>query len=229
MSFCVWTKVSKNIIDTLLIIFKLLFFLSFIILCFWICFFMHDIQKHLLFFYVLISFFGKYLVSYVVVPLFLSKKKITSNKKVTLFIFLYFLKLFLTSCYSLSFVSYLSCLLSLLLVFLFSTLFLFFLLFFSFHVTSPSVCLSLCLFTLSLFYASSVYSFFFQKITFHLFGFQKKKRPPFSFVHPFLQNCFCFFSFVVSHLFLICFCFFNRVLSNKRNWPFFLVAEKPLI
>ena len=86
--------------------------------------------------------------------------------------------------------------------------------------SSPYVCLSLCLFTLSLSYASSVY--YFKKTP--LLIFCKKKTC--SFVHPFLQNCFCSISFVVSHLFLIC--FFNRVLSNKRNWHLFSFGRKTI-
>ena len=138
----------------------------------------------------------------------------------TLFIFPFFLKkkLFLLHLFSLICVIS-SCLLSLLLVFLFSTLFLFFLLFFSFHVTSPSVCLSLCLFTLSLFYASSVYSF--QKNHLHLFWFSFQF---FSFVHPFLQNCFCSISFVVSHLFLIC--FFQSCSFEQEKLTFFSWQKK---
>ena len=61
-----------------------------------------------------------------------------------------------------------------------------------------SSCLPLTMFiySLSLSYASSVYSF--QKNHLYLFGFLFVF---FSFVHPFLQNCFCSISFVVSHLF----------------------------
>ena len=122
--------------------FKLLFFLSFINFCFWICSFMHDIQKHFAIFFVFNLFFGKYLVSFVVVPLFLSKKKKSPRKKKT-WLSLYFV---------LSLICVISsCSLSLLLVFSFSTLFLFFLFLLSLSMcSSPYVCLSLCLFTLSL-------------------------------------------------------------------------------
>ena len=87
--------------------------------------------------------------------------------------------------------------------------------FFSFHVSSPQVCLSLCLFTLSLllFFFCWVF-FFFEKshwFDFSLF-FQKK-----------LFICSSLFVSVFLFYLLCCFApfFFNRALSNKINWFFF--------
>ena len=61
---------------------------------------------------------------------------------------------------------------------------------------------------------------FFWKITFFL----KKKKLPFSFVHPFFVKLFLFHLLCCVAPFPVCFCFFNRALSNKINWPFFLLA-----
>ena len=132
---------------------------------------------------------------------------------------------FLLTLFSLFWFVSLWCLLSLLLVFSFPTFFLFFCLpFFSFHISSPYVCLSLCLFTLSLvlpllipfFENSPLFFFFFKKdLLFHLFiPFCKTvfvPSPllfrPFSCLFLFFQSCsfeqdkLTFFSWQKNHLF----------------------------
>ena len=177
---------------------KTMFFLSFIILC---CFFfMHDLQKHFAIFLCCQILFWKYLVSFVVIPLFLFKIFSLKKKKVTLIVFFF---IFLLNLFSLFCVVSL-CLLSLLFVFLFSTLLFFFILCFSFHVSSPCVCLSLS-FMLLLFIPfknDHLYSFGF------LFNFFRSSLLAKLFLF-YLICCFAPFS----HLLF----FFNRVLSNKRN------------
>ena len=58
---------------------KPLFFLSFINFCFWICFFMHDLQKHFAIFCVSYLFFGKYLVSLCFCPPKKNSKKVIDS------------------------------------------------------------------------------------------------------------------------------------------------------
>ena len=117
----------------------------------------------LLFFFVSTFFFEKYLGSFVLISLcFCSKKKVTlKGWRGSLYFSLFFP--FLLHLFSL--ISVLSsCLLSWWVLFLLTKFFPFFSLpCFSFHVSSPSVCLSLCLFTLSL--------------VLPLYIFLKKKKP----------------------------------------------------
>ena len=217
MSFCFWTKVSKNIIDTLLIIFKLLFFLSFIILCF--LFFHAWSSKTFAIFLCFHILFWKISCFFCRSPFVSVQKKSPRKKNVTLFIFPFFLTF--SSSFILSHLChiFMFTLLAVSLLILHAFSLFFSLPCFSFHVTSPSVCLSLCLFTLSLFYASSVYSF--QKITFIYLVFFSI----FFICSSLLAKLFLFFLLCCfapfSHLF-----FFNRVLSNKRNWPFFPWQKK---
>ena len=137
----------------------------------------------------------------------------------TLFIFLFFFLLFLLHLFShlchIFMFTFLAVRLLILHVFsLFSSFFLF-------------PCFPLLMFasrydyllSLSLSYVSSVYSF--KKITFIYFLIF------FSFVHPFLQNCFCSISFVVSHLFSHL--FFSIVFFRTREIdPFFFWQKNNL-
>ena len=166
---------------------------------------MHDLQKNLLFFYVFNLFLEKYLVSFVVVPLFLSKKITLKKKSESLYFSLFCFFFFI---YSLICVIS-SCLLSLLLVFSFSTLFPFFSLPFSFHV-SLSLCLPLPMFIYSLTDSLSLsllcfFCLFLQKNTFidfllkNLFICSSLLAKLFLF---YLLCCFApFFSFVFSIVF----------------------------
>ena len=173
---------------------------------------MHDIQKHFAIFLCFHILFWK-ISGFFCLNLVISVQKNHLKKKSDShnFSLVFLLTLFSLFC----FVSL--CLLSLLLVFSFSTLFLFFSLpFFSFPISSPYVCLSLCLFTLSLL----CFPFCENSLLF-LFFFQKKKNLLFHFFIPFFVKLFLFHLLCCFVPFPVCFCFFNRVLSNKINWLFF--------
>ena len=176
LSFCCWTKVSKNIIDTLFIIKKKICF-SWLssIFAFEFVFSRMIFKNILLFFFVFTFFFEGYLGSFVLISLFLFKKKITFKKSDSLnFSLVFLLTLFSLFC----FVSL--CLLSLLLVFSLHAFSLFFSSFFLFPCFL-SLGLPLAMFIYSLSCASSVDSFFFLKIHFYLFFFffSKKKKTSF--------------------------------------------------
>ena len=172
-------------------------------------------KNSLLFFLCCQILFGEYLVSFVVISLFSVKLFFSTSKKKWLS--LYFSFFFLI--YSLSFVSYLyvyspCCSSS------YSPRFFSFFSFFSLSMLPLLMFASHYVCLLSLFFLC-FFCLFLKNTFIYLVFFSM-----FSFVHPFLQNCFCSISFIVSHLFLIC--FFNRVLSNKRNWPFFSWSRKKL-
>ena len=168
MSFCFWTKVSKNITDSLFIIFwrkKNLFFLSFIIFCFWFFSCMIS-QKHFSIFFVFTFFFEKYLGSFALILIFLFKKN-HLKKKVTLLIFLFTV----SSEFVLSFLFriFMFTLLAVTLLILHAfSLFLFFL--FSLSMFPLVKFASRYVYLLTLSCASSVDSLFFWQFTFIFFG-----------------------------------------------------------
>ena len=166
----------------------------------------------LLFFFVFTFFFEEYLGSFVLILLFLFKK-ILKKKSDSL----NFSLVFLLTLFSLFWFVSLWCLLSLLLVFSFPTFFLFFCLpFFSFHISSPYVCLSLCLFTLSLvlpllipfFENSPLFFFFLKKTSFFICSSL--------FVKLFLFHLLCCFA-----PFPVCFCFFQSCSFEQDKLTFF--------
>ena len=144
---------------------KLLFFLSFINFCFWILFFMRDIQKHFAIFLCFHILFWKISGFFCLNLNIFCSKKITSKKSDSLnFSLVFLLTLFSLFC----FVSL--CLLSLLLVFSFSTLFLF-LFPFSLSIFPLLMFASRYVYLLSLSLALPLLIPFFLKIHFYLFFF----------------------------------------------------------
>ena len=205
LSFCFWTKVSKKYHWYSFYHFeKTLVFLSFINFCFWICSFMHDIQKSFCFFlcfHILCWRISGFFCLNLVISV--QKKNLKKKSDSLIFSLVFLLTLFSLFCFVL-------CLLSLLLVFSFSTLVLFFLFpcfpLLMFASRYVFVTLSLVLPLLIPFFENTllfILFFFFQKI------------PSFSFVHPFFVRLFLFHLLCCVEPF-----FFNRVLSNKINWLF---------
>ena len=176
----------------------------------------------MLFFFVFTFFFEGYLGSFVLISLFLFKKKITFKKSDSLnFSLVFLLTLFSLFC----FVSL--CLLSLLLVFSLHAFSLFFSSFFLFPCFL-SLGLPLAMFIYSLSCASSVDSFFL-KIHFYLFFFFFQKKKTSFFI---CSSFFCKTVFVPSPLlfrpFSCLFLFFQSCSFEQEKMTFFL-AEKPLV
>ena len=106
---------------------------------------------------------------------------------------------------------------------------LFFLFFFSLSMFPLLRFASRYVYLLSLYCASSVDSFFFENSLLFIFLlFSKKKRPPFSFVHPFFVKLFLCHLLCCFAPFPVCFCFFQSCSFEQDKLTFFFWQKNHL-